>query len=200
MATGGYTLLDSGDLDDMLEHIQHHGYNRENGTNFIAIMNGREMKEARKFKAGVANNHGAIANYDFIPSPTQPTMIVPNEAGLLGERPPATWNGLPVSGSYGDILLIEEAYIPPGYVLMFGTGGVANLQNLVGIREHANPAYRGLRLLPGNQQRYPLVDSYYSRGFGTGVRQRGAGVIMQLVAGTTYTVPNQYKRGTGLVA
>lgn len=197
--TGSYTLIDSGDLEDAYNLISEHGYNRENNTTFVAILNAREIKEVRKFKAGVVNNNGAVATYDFIPAATQPTQIVPNEAGLLGERPPSTWNGLPVTGSYGDILLIEEAYIPAGYFLMFGTGGAGNLQNLVGLREHANPAYRGLRLLPGNQQRYPLVDSYYSRGFGTGVRQRGAGVVFQMTTGTTYTPPAQYTRGGGLV-
>jgi hypothetical protein len=196
---GGYTLIDSGDLEDAYENISHHGYNRENGTTFVAILNSREMKEVRKFRAGAVNNNTVTANYDFIPAPTQPTMIVPNEAGLLGSRPPATWNGLPVTGSYADILLIEEDYIPAGYFMMFGTGGSGNLQNIVGLREHANPAYRGLRLLPGNQQRYPLVDSYYSRGFGTGVRQRGGAVVMQLVAGTTYTTPAAYTMGGGLV-
>jgi len=82
---------------------------------------------------------------------------------------------------------------------VFATGGSANLQNLVGIREHANPAYRGLRLLPGNQQGYPLVESFYSRSFGTGVRQRAGAVVAKItVAGdTTYTVPAQYARGGG---
>lgn len=207
----GYAKMDSGDIDDMYDHLAHHGYNRESGTQIVALMNSREMKEFRKFRAGVVNNNGATALFDFIPAANQPTLIVPNEAGLLGERPPTTWNGLPVVGSYGNILGIEEDYIPAGYALMFGTGGSGDAQNLVGFREHANPAYRGLRLLPGNQQRYPLIDSYYSRGFGTGVRQRGAGVITQFhPIGTgplanavgpvlDYGIPAQYKRGSGTV-
>lgn len=66
---------------------------------------------------------------------------------------------------------------------MFGTGGAGNLQNLVGFREHKNPLYRGLRILPGNDQRYPLVESYYTRAFGTGIRQRAGAVVMQIKTG-----------------
>lgn len=198
---GGYVLLDSDDVESMYDHLAHHGYNREGGSTIILMLNTRDSKEVRKFRAGVANNNGAVATFDFIPASNQPTIIVPNEQGLLGVRPPETWNGLPVIGSYGNILIIEEDYIPPGYPFMFASGGAADAQNLVGFREHANPAYRGLRLLPGNQQRYPLIDSYYSRGFGTGVRQRGAGVVMQLAlaAVTEYQIPAQYTRGGGLV-
>jgi hypothetical protein len=69
----------------------------------------------------------------------------------------------------------------------------------VGLREHANPAYRGLRLLPGNQQRYPLIDSYYARAFGTGVRQRGGAVVMQVTLNNTYTPPTSYTNNGVLV-
>lgn len=198
--TLGYTLLDSGDLDDGYEHLSHHGYNRESNTTIVVMLNTRDSKEVRKFRAGQENNNGAIALYDFIPAANQPTLIVPNEQGLLGERPPNVWNGMPVIGSYGNMLIIEEDYIPPAYVLMFGSGGQGDLRNIVGFREHANPAYRGLRLVPGNQQRYPLIDSYYSRGFGTGVRQRGGAVVIQLKASGTYDIPTAYTRGGGFVA
>ena len=83
-------------------------------------------------------------------------------------------------------------------MLTFGTGGLGQLGNLVGLREHANPAYRGLRLLPGNQQGYPLVDSYYSRGFGTGIRQRGGAVVTQFKASGSYDIPTIYRKGSGL--
>lgn len=194
----GAAQVDSGDLEDMYEHIAEHGYSFENGTTFIAMMNKAQIKEIRKFRQGQVNNNGAVANYDFIPSANQPALIVPNEEGLLGDRPPSNWMGMQVAGSYAGILIIEESYIPEGYMFMFGTGGEGDLQNLVGLREHGNPAYRGLRLLPGNQQTYPLVDSYYSRGFGTGIRQRAGGVVMQLGANSDYVIPAQYKNGGGL--
>lgn len=198
----GANILDPDDVEDAYEHIAEHGYSIENGTTFVMLTNKAVIKEMRKWRQGdktTTGNGNVAPSYDFVPSANQPSLIVPNEAGLLGSQPPSQWNGLAVAGSYGDILVIEESYIPDGYFLMFGSGGAGDLQNLVGLREHANPAYRGLRLLPGNQQRYPLVDSYYSRGFGTGIRQRGGAVIMQITSNPTYTIPNQYKRGTGLI-
>jgi hypothetical protein len=51
---------------------------------------------------------------------------------------------------------------------------------------------RGLRLVKGAVPDYPLIDSYYQRGFGTGVRQRGGGVVMQVTASGTYTIPAAY--------
>lgn len=193
----GNAQIDSSDIEDAYQNIAEHGYGIEQGTQFIMLTNRTQTNEIRKFRQGEVNNNAVTASYDFIPSANQPAMIVPNSEGLLGSRPPSTWNGMQVVGSYGDILIIEESYIPEGYFMLFGTGGSGDLQNLVGLREHANPAYRGLRLLPGNQQRYPLIDSYYSRGFGTGVRQRAGAVIMQLKAAAPYVIPAQYKKGGG---
>lgn len=194
-------VIDSADFEGSYDHIAEHGFSIENGTTVVALCNRAEINKIRLWKQGVANDNGAVANYDFIPSANQPALIVPNADGLLGSRPPSVWNGMRVVGSYGDVLVIEESYIPAGYMLMFGTGGAGDLQNLVGLREHANPVYRGLRLLPGNQQAYPLIDSYYSRGFGTGVRQRGGAVLTQFKVGAanSYDIPTIYKRGSGLV-
>jgi hypothetical protein len=195
----GASVVDSDDIEDMYEHIAHHGYGIEQGTTFVLLCNRDEIKEIRKFRAGVTNNNSQVATFDFIPAEGQPTMIIPNQQGLLGEgRPPSTWNGLPVIGSYAGILIVEEGYIPSGYMVMLGSGGQGDLQNPVGLREHANPAYRGLRLLPGNQQRYPLIDSYYARAFGTGIRQRGGAVVMRIHA-SAYAVPAQYQNNGVLV-
>lgn len=201
--TSGQSVVDSDDLEDMYENIAHHGYGIEQGTTFVLLCNRDEIREIRKFKAGVVNNNGAEATFDFIPADGQPAMIVPNEDGLLGNRPQSSWNGLPVIGSYAGILIVEEAYVPSGYMLLLGSGGQGDLQNPVGLREHANPAYRGLRLLPGNQQRYPLIDSYYARAFGTGIRQRGGAAIMMIGGNgtsTTYLPPAQYAANGILVA
>lgn len=200
VATNGATLVvDSGDVEGMMNLIAEHGYGTETGTTFVLLVNKAEGAVIRSFRTGVVNNNGAIAKYDFIPSANSPTLIVPNATGLIGSVPPSTYGGLAVTGSYGNILVIEEDYIPAGYMFMFGTGGTGNLQNLVGIREHANSAYRGLRLLPGNQQGYPLVESFYSAGFGTGIRQRAGGVVAQITTGgdVTYERPAQYARGGG---
>lgn len=190
--------VDPGDVEEALDHIEEHGYSRVNGTTLIVMVNKAQAAVIRMFRQGQTTN-GVVANYDFIPATNQPTMILPNDQGLLGERAPSTWNGLDVLGSYRGAYIIEELSIPEGYMLTFGTGGLGNLQNLVGLREHQNPAFRGLRLMSGNQQGYPLVDSYYARGFGTGVRQRGGAVVTQFKTSGVYEPPLQYKKGEGLV-
>lgn len=193
----GAAQVDPGDLEEALDHIEEHGYSVENGTTLVVLVNKAQAAVIRTFKMGVATG-GVVANYDFIPSANQPAMFLPNEQGLLGSRPPSTWNGLRVLGSYRDALIIEELTIPEGYMLTFGTGGLGQLGNLVGLREHANPAYRGLRMIPGNQSGYPLVDSYYARSFGTGVRQRGGAVVTQFKASGSYDIPTKYKKGEDL--
>lgn len=194
----GASQVDPGDLEESLDHIEEHGYSLENGTTLVMLVNKAQAAIIRTFRMGVATG-GVVAGYDFIPSANQPAMILP-ETGLLGERPPSQWAGLRVIGSYRGALIVEHEQIPEGYMLTFGSGGLGQLGNLVGLREHANPAYRGLRLLPGNQQGYPLTDSYYSRGFGTGIRQRGGAVVTQFKASGAYDIPTKYKKGSGLAA
>ncbi len=196
----GNTAIDSSDVEDAYSHIAEHGFGLENGTVFVMLANKTQVKQMRSWRAGSVSANSVVANYDFIPAANQPTMILPNAEGLLGSLPPDTFKGLRVVGSYADILIIEESYIPAGYFFMFGTGGAANLQNLVGFREHVNPAYRGLRLLPGNQQRYPLVEGYYARSFGTGIRQRAGGVVVQIKASGDYDIPTAYKKGSGFLS
>lgn len=195
-------VIDSGDLEDAYEHLHHHGYSIENGTQIICLMNRKQIKEVRKFRMGVENNNGVEANFDFVPSRNQPAQFLDSPLGLIGTLPPDFWQGLRVSGSYDDILIIEQPFIPDGYFLMFGAGGAGNLQNLVGFREHANPVYRGLRILPGRDAGYPLAESYYTRAFGTGIRQRGGAVVTQIKVGAadSYVPPSQYTRGLDLVA
>ena len=193
----GAATIDPGDIEALFNTIREHGYGQETGTQYVALVNRVQMEAVKTWRFGQTYG-GVVSNYDFIPAPGQPSLIVPNQLGLLGGQPPASFGGLPVKGSWGDIWFIEEEYIPAGYVLVFGTGGAGNLQDPVGMREHANAAYRGLRLFPGNQQRYPLIESFYSRGFGTGIRQRGGAAVMQIKASGTYDIPAQYTRGGGL--
>ena len=193
------STIDSSDLEDLLEQIAEHGYSPQNGTNFILLANKAETDVIRTFRRGVVNNNSQTAGYDFIPSPSQPPMILPNAEGLLGAQPDSVWNGLPIIGSYGFWRIMEEDYIPAGYLLGLGFGGLFNLANPVGLRQHANPAMQGLRIIPGNNQRYPLVDGFYARSFGTGVRQRGGAAIMQIAASGSYVIPTTYKKGTGFL-
>ena len=196
MASGN-DLIDSGDLEDAYENIAEHGYSIDNGTQIVALLHRNQLKEIRKFRMDKENNNGVTANYDFIPSRNQPAQLLETPMGLIGSLPPDTWNGMRVYGSYADILLIEEPFLPDKYMLMFGTGGGGNLSNLVGLREHANSAYRGLKIIPGRDQRYPLIESYYTRGFGTGVRQRAGAVVMQFTEEDEYEIPDVFDRENG---
>ena len=193
-ATGAATL-DSQDVEFMIDDLRSHGYGENEGSQIIVMVNKQEGDIMRGFRFGVTNNNSQVAKYDFIPAVGQSPLIIPNAlqgAGLLGgNQPPGQIDGMSVIGSYGPALVVQEDYIPAGYLLMFATGGSANLGNPVGIREHANPGARGLQLVQGPIAQYPLQESYYRRGFGTGIRQRGAAFVTQVTAGS-YTIPTAY--------
>ena len=189
--SSGAATIDSGDLEEMVDDLKSHGYSAENGTTLFSLMNEAQANVVRTFRQGVVNNNGAIARWDFIPASNQPAFIVPTTMAVVGGQVAPTYRGMNVVGSYGPLIIVEESYIPAGYVVTLGSGGDANLNNPIGFREHANTALRGLRLVQDKQSDYPLIDSYYVRGFGTGIRQRGAGMIMKIGAGG-YTVPAQY--------
>lgn len=196
----GNATLDSSDLEDLFEQIAEHGYNPQAGTQFLLLANKAEVDVVKTFRRGVVNNNSITAGYDFIPAANQPPMILPNAEGLLGNQPENVWQGVPLVGSYGFWRICEEDYIPAGYLLGLGFGGRFNLTNPVGMRQHANPAMAGLRIIAGNYQRYPLVDGFYARTFGTGVRQRGGAAIMQIKASGDYDIPASYTKGGGFLA
>lgn len=182
----GAAVLDSTDLDDMEEHLVHHGYSVDNGMRLVVLMNRREVKIARSFR--VANGD----SWDFIPSTGNPALILPADEQIIGSRIGPGLEGLKVAGTYGNLIVIEEDMIPAGYMSAIATGGRANLNNPVGIREHQNTSLRGMRLVKGPNPDYPLIDSFYNRGFGTGVRHRGGSVVMQIKAAGSYVPPAQY--------
>jgi hypothetical protein len=183
----GAATIEPGDLDDLYEQLRHHGYGAENGVQQILLMNSSESKVVRTFR--VANG----ATFDFIPATNQPqSLILEPGQQVSGSRPGPTFGGLNVVGQYGYQLIVEDDLFPAGYVANIGTGGKANLNNPVGIREHANASLRGLRLVKGPDNDYPLIDSFYNRGIGTGIRQRGGAAVMQIKATGSYVPPTQY--------
>jgi hypothetical protein len=184
--------IDSQDLEFVIDDLQKHGYGTENGTTMFMLMNTAEVNVVRSFRFGVVNNNAAVARWDFVPATGQPPVIVPNTTGLLGTQVSGSFRGMNVAGSYGPAIIIEEEYIPAGYFVTLASGGDANLNNPLGFREHSNPALRGLRLVKGREPDYPLIDSYYARGFGIGVRQRGAAFITEVAVGATYEPPPMY--------
>jgi len=185
--TSGAAAVVPADIQEIVDDFKSHGYSAENGTTHFIMVNSVEARVIRQFRVGVSG-----AEYDFIPAQGQPGLIVPNTQGLLGSQPGNAYRGMNVIGSYGTALIVEEDYIPAGYLSGFASGGAASLQNPIGVREHANAGLRGLKLVKDKSNDYPLIDSYYIRGFGHGVRQRGAGLIMQITANATYTAPAEF--------
>lgn len=174
----------SANVDAMQVHLNHHGTDDRNGARLILMVNSQEGATIR----GFARTSGA--KYDFLPSENYGGGVyLPANGGVIA-KPGGVVPG--EIGTYGQFHVVEEDYIPAGYMLALGSGGPNNLNNPIGIREHQNPALRGLKIIPGREREYPLVDSFYRRGFGVGVRQRGAGVIMQVKASGTYDIPTLY--------
>lgn len=191
--TSGAAGLDSGDVEAMEDHLTHHGYSVTNGYRLVLIVNKAQGDVIRTWRFNTANANGAVAKYDFIPARGRENLLFLTQTQVLGDQPSPTIDGLDVIGSYGDFTIVQNDFMPVTYMLGFATGGPANLGNPVGIREHANAALRGLRLVKGRTPDYPLIDSFYQRGFGSGIRQRGGGVVMQVTASGTYTIPTAYQ-------
>lgn len=193
--TSGAAAIDSGDVEELIDDLRSHGYGENEGSQIVVMVNKTQGDAIRTWRFNVTNANAAVAKFDFIPAQGTSPLIIPNAlqgAGLLGGgQPPSSIDGLTIIGSYGPALVVQEDYIPAGYLLTFATGGSANLNNPVGIREHANPGARGLQLVQGPIAQYPLQESYYRRGFGTGIRQRGAAIVMQITAGG-YAIPTAY--------
>jgi hypothetical protein len=58
-----------------------------------------------------------------------------------------------------------------------------------------DPADTGLGMglqLVAEDERYPIKSAHYRNRFGYGVRNRLNGVVVQLVASTSYTIPTIY--------
>lgn len=178
--------IDPGDLVDAIDQVRSKGFGTSATTRLIVLCNPAEAEEISTFKAGIETN-GVTSKFDFIPSETAPAYLTPEN--IVGQVAPGEFGGLPVSGSYGPAWVIPSYFVPQGYLAVVATGGPNSSLNPVAFRQHVNPAYQGLRLIPGNQQRYPLQDSFFARGFGCGVRYRSAACVVQVTAGSTYTAP-----------
>jgi hypothetical protein len=184
--TSGAATMDAGDIDVLEDHLYHHGYRVNNGYRLVLMLNRQEGAVIRTFKAGLGS---PVAKYDFIPSAGVGGGVILPQGTIVG-RPGDTVRGQ--IGTYGPFIVVEEDYIPAGYVFAFATGGDRNIGNPVGLREHQRSELRGLRLVKGPDRDYPLTDSFYQHGLGAGIRHRGAGVLMQITAAGTYTTPPAY--------
>lgn len=180
------TSLDPGDLSIAMRQVTSKGFGIEGKSRLIILCNPQEGEIIAQMRAGYELN-GVESKYDFIPSVSAPAFLTTEN--IVGQVAPAEFAGLPVSGSYGPAWVIESHYLPAGYIAVVATGGPNSSLNPVAFRQHANPAYQGLRIIPGRDQRYPLQDSFFARGYGTGVRYRGAACVVQIKASGAYEAP-----------
>ncbi|MFC8182253.1 hypothetical protein ACFULT_25565 [Rhodococcus sp. NPDC057297] len=190
----GAPVIDSGDIEDLIDMVSVKGYRTGNGTQLLILANPAESRRIQGFQRDIpsrapfgSETTGPLPLHSFIPSATAPAYLT--DQTVIGQVAPGEYGGLPVLGSYGPAWLIESEFIPAGYVTVVATGGPGSSQNPIGLREFPAPEYRGLRQIPGRDTRYPLVESYFARSFGTGVRYRSAAACLQVTTGSTYTPP-----------
>jgi hypothetical protein len=178
----GSTEIDGQDLDDVIEHVAHHGYGIGSGEQIVLVVHPNEGKKIRGFRAGVNSP------YDFIPAQGGVPYITTET--IVGSSPNGQFNGLDVIGQFGTALVVETYDAFAGYVIAVAHSGANSNRNVLAARSHATPAWRGLRLMPGSvSQQYPLVDATYGIGIGFGVRNRGAAAVIQIKASGQYTPP-----------
>ncbi|KQQ43082.1 hypothetical protein [Nocardioides sp. Leaf307] len=182
--TTGASTVSSADLDEVITDLKSHGHARENGSQIVIFVNAVEGDTIAGFRVATG------AKYDFIPSAGQ--SFFATDGDLIGQQASATFAGFPVKGSYDEAIIIESTRIPRGYLTALASGGRLNPTNPIMFRQHASTNLQGLRLVGGPRDAYPLQDSYWVRGFGTGVRHRLAGLVMQVTTNATYTAPALY--------
>lgn len=172
-------------VEDMNSDFDAHGYKYEAGYRKILWVNEQEYNIIRTWRVATG------APWDFIPDPSTygGGFYEPTDRRLVG----APTDKVPGQvGTYGPWHVVKEDYIPAGYVVGIISGGADNIGNPIGIREHKNPAFQGLKIIPGDRAGYPLIESYYQRGIGTGIRHRGAGFLVQVTGNASYAVPAAY--------
>lgn len=178
----GAATVTSGDLDEIVADFKSHGYSQENGSRIVIFVNPIEGDVVNGFRVATG------AKADFIASTTAPGFYSPTP--LIGDQPAGTFAGFPVKGSYDEALIIESTRIPANYLVALASGGSLAPSNPIMLREHER--LKGLVLVKGKDKDYPLVDSIWARGMGTGVRHRLAGMVMQVKASGSYAAPAAY--------
>lgn len=178
--TSQSVTLDGIDLRDLIRHVTHHGYGSAQGDRVIVLLNPAEGETVQNLRVAGGSP------FDFIPSEGAPSYLTSEV--LVGDRPPAEFSGVKVLGGFGEAWIAESFLVPQGYAVAVATGGPNSPRNPLAFRQHKRPEFQGLRQIPGAPD-YPLMNSYYSRGFGVGAANRGAAAVMQVTTSATYTSP-----------
>jgi hypothetical protein len=183
----GAATLDSEDVALMAKMVTDKNYGTTPGSKLLLLLNPAQAEGVYAWRVGEVSANTKVSPWTFIPSANAPAYI--QEGTLVGERAPESWNGVAVAGSLGPLWVIASNFIPSGYVGVVASSGLNASTNVIGFRQHANAAYRGLRQIGGNGP-YPLVDSFFQRSFGVGTRHRGAAVAAQITTDGSYAAPS----------
>jgi hypothetical protein len=175
-------------VESLMTLVREHGYKAVNGYSLVIMINEAQEGTIRNFRS-TAN--GGTGTYDFIPAQGTSSLLLPITLRTEGSAPPSTLRGMEVVGGYGEATIVKSEFIPANYLVEFVTGGEENIQNPIAIREHPQASLRGLNLVKGRTPDYPLIDSFYNIGMGTGIRYRGAGAVLQITGGA-YAIPAAY--------
>ncbi|GAA1543244.1 hypothetical protein [Nocardioides humi] len=181
-AAGGQIAVDA-----LMELVLEHGYGDGTNGQLVLLVNRVEGNQIRTFRSVAGGGEGS---YDFIPGDGAPARLT--SESVVGDTPPAKIGDLPLIGAYGPAFVGISSLVPAGYVIAVATGGPNSAFNPVAIRQHPQANLQGLKLLGGDNNAYPIIDSTFLRGFGTGVRHRGAAAVMQVTANPAYAVPAGY--------
>ncbi|TFC90573.1 hypothetical protein [Cryobacterium sp. TMT3-29-2] len=132
----GAAIVDSGDLDDLRTKLTEHGRGLKSaGERIVILVNKQEGAVIRTFREATGSS------FDFIATADEPAYLT--ALTLVGSRPPSTFNGLDVLGSYGDSLIVQDSLAKAGYMIAVAVGGA----NVLGFREHPVASNRGFRLV-----------------------------------------------------
>lgn len=83
---------------------------------------------------------------------------------------------------------ITTEIIPAGYLLICEVAKTS-AKKVCKFNVPTNKSFRGLKIHPGTQPAWPILESYYTELIGSRVYDRGAGVAIQIHASTAYTDP-----------
>jgi hypothetical protein len=123
-----------------------------------------------------------------VPSSNAPPFLTTEN--VHGAIPPPDFHGLKVLGAYGKAWLIETNYVPAGWVAVVASAGRVRPATLLPCGRTRTSHIRACGLSRGHWSGYPLIDSFFPRGVGVGVRHRGTAAVLQVTSNASYTPPS----------
>ena len=162
----------------LLMRLYGEGLRHAVGSQLIILANPAEAEVIQGWRAGEVSRQRAKGPVRLRASLKCPAVLT-NE-NVVGAIPPPDFHGLKVLGAYGKAWLIETNYVPAGYVAVVASGGpgVPTTRSRCGSTQTS--PIRACGLSQGIGADYPLIDSFFARGVGVGVRHRGAAAVVQV--------------------